>query len=254
MLKNLEIFDMKNKNILPIMKFLFSWKKSNLSGLVFSKKRRGFHVVFFWFLLGFKRFYSFWTVNEFPSRSRGENRSSESEHLKIFSNISRVTFSFNILALFSPRTRIQTRSRLSPIFLWSFGFNPNSIFAFTKGNHLWSNKNEIKSDFSTPSIASFGSFSCGCMNSTCGINFHIFKKAETIVSKNANKFKHNIQQTNIRFEWMKSKVWTLPTKQTPKINAQMIHLSHRRTKFWMIFHFSIDLTIFVFIAFLIMIF
>ena len=233
------------------MCFFFMELKTNPDGLVFYKKRRGFHVVFFWFLLGFKRFYSFWTVNEFPLRSRGGNSSSEFSQSNIFCNNSRVTPCFKILALLSPRVRIPTRSRLSPIFLWSFGEIPNSIFAFINGNHLWSNKNEIKSDFSTPSIASFGSLSSGFMNSTCGINFQILKKVETIVSKNANKLTQIIQPTNIRLEWRKSNVWTFHTKQKPKIKAQIIRLSNRRIKFWKTFHFSIDFTIFVFIAFLI---
>ena len=177
--------------------------------------------------------------------------SSEFEHAKIFSRTSRVTFLFKILALFSPRTRTPTRSRLSPIFLKSFGDIPNLIFAFMNGNHFWSNKNEIKSDFSNPSIASFGSFVVGCMNSTCGINFQIFMKPETIVSKNANKFTQRIQPTNIRCAWMKSKVCIFHTNHKPKITAQMIRLSIRRIKDWKIFHFSIDLTIFDLIAFLI---
>jgi len=225
------------------------------------KKRRsftsffiGFSLVFRWFLLHPVRFYSFCTVNEFPWRSRGAKRSSEFEQLKIFSNVSRSTFSFKILALFSPRMRTPTLSRLSPIFLCSFGFNQNSSFAFMKGNPLYFSKNEIRSFFSSPSIASFGASSFGWIISIFQINFQIERNVQTIGSKNANKLTQNAPPKYIRYWWTNSIVVVFHINTKPKIQAQMIRLSIRRIKFSKSFHFSIDLTIFVLIASLIILF
>lgn len=215
---------------------------------------RRFLLVFRWFLLEPVRFYSFWTVNEFPWRSRGAKRSSEFEQLKIFSNVSRSTFSFKILALFSPRMRTPTLSRLSPIFLWSFGFNQNSSFAFMKGNPLYFSKNEIRSFFSSPSIASFGASSFGWIISIFQINFQIERNVQTIGSKNANKLTQNAPPKYIRYWWTNSIVVVFHINTKPKIQAQMIRLSIRQIKFSKSFHFSIDLTIFVLIASLIILF
>lgn len=132
----------------------------------------------------------FWTSIEFQLRSRGGNRSSEFSQLNIFSNNSRVTPCFKILALLSPRVRIPTRSRLSPIFLWSFGEIPNCFCASTKGNPFLSIMKSIKFDLFMPSIASF---LIGFSISNFGINCQSLKSAETTVSKNQNKFTNNNQ-------------------------------------------------------------
>ena len=243
--------------IIVICFFFMEFKKPIFRGWFFIKTAwfsRRFLLVFLWFLLHPVRFYSFCTVNEFHWRSRGAKRSSEFEQLKIFSNVSRSTFSFKILALFSPRMRTPTLSRLSPIFLCSFGFNQNSSFAFMKGNPLYFSKNEIRSFFSSPSIASFGASSFGWIISIFQINFQIERNVQTIGSKNVNKLTQNAPPKYIRYWWTNSIVVVFHINTKPKIQAQMIRLSIRRIKFSKSFHFSIDLTIFVLIAFLIMIF
>ena len=129
-------------------------------------------------------FYRFSTSIEFQLRSSGGNRSSEFSQLNIFCKISRLTPCFKILALFSPRTRIQTFSRLSPIFLWSFGVIQKTFFASMKGNQFLSIKKLIRFVLFIPSIFCVGS---SFFRSIFGIIDRILKSAETIVSKNQNK-------------------------------------------------------------------
>ena len=171
----------KTGSMCLVIRFLFWFIKKN--GVVFTS----FFYGFFQFKCGF---YNFWTVNEFPLRSRGGNNSSEFSQSNIFSNNSRVTPCFKILALLSPRVRIPTRSRLSPIFLWSFGEIPNCFCASMKGNPFLSIKKSIKFDLFMPSIASF---LIGFSISNFGINCQSLKNAETTVSKNQNKFTNNNQ-------------------------------------------------------------
>lgn len=167
---------------------ILTWKNVMLKNPVFfymTKKTAWFLRRFFMVFFSSQGvFYMFWTSIEFQLRSRGGNRSSEFSQLNIFCNNSGVTHCFKILALFSPRVRIPTRSRLSPIFLKSCGDIQNCFFASMKGNQFFSIMKSIKFDLFKPSRWSFVS---GFSSSNFGIMCHILKSADTIVSKNQNK-------------------------------------------------------------------